>query len=117
MTTLNAAIRNRKNPDTEVPMMLVVCCRCELSLRSLLAERPDAEVQQHREREHDAGVAEGEEEPDGQRPLALGDQLAGGVVDRGDVVGVEGVPHAEGVGQRAGADAEDRRLADVVVPA
>ena len=27
---LNAAIRNRKNPDTQVPTMLVVYCRCEL---------------------------------------------------------------------------------------
>ena len=27
---LSAAIRNRKNPDTQVPMMLVVYCSCEL---------------------------------------------------------------------------------------
>ena len=30
MTTLIAAIRNRKIPETRVPMMLVVYCRCEL---------------------------------------------------------------------------------------
>ena len=42
-------------------------------------------------------------------PLAVGHQLAGGVVDGGDVVGVEGVPHAEGVGGDAQADAEDLR--------
>ena len=27
----SAAIRNRKNPDTSVPMMLVVCWSCELA--------------------------------------------------------------------------------------
>ena len=39
-------------------------------------------------------------------PLAVGHQLAGGVVDRGDVVGVERVPHAQGVGGDAQPDAE-----------
>jgi hypothetical protein len=62
-------------------------------------------------------VTQGEEEPDGQRALALADQLAGGVVDRRDVVGVERVPHAQRVGQRPGTDPEDRRLADLVVAA
>ena len=57
------------------------------------------------EPEHDAGVPEGEPEADRQRPLALGHQLAGGVVDGGDVVGVEGVPHAE----RVRGDARARR--------
>ena len=83
----------------------------------LLAQAADAEVQQDGQHEHHAGVPEREEEPGRQRSLALTDQLAGGVVDGGDVVGVEGVPHAERVGQRAGADAEDRRLADLVVAA
>ena len=31
MTTFSAAIRNRKNPDTSVPTMLVVCWSCELA--------------------------------------------------------------------------------------
>ena len=53
-----------------------------------------------------AGVAQGEPEADRQRALALVHQLAGGVVDRRDVVGVEGVPHAQGVGGHADADAE-----------
>ena len=58
---------------------------------------------------------EGEPEADRQRALALGHQLAGGVVDRGDVVGVEGVPHPQGVGGDAEADAEDLMRADLVV--
>jgi hypothetical protein len=33
--------------------------------------------------------------------LAVGHRLAGGVVDGGDVVGVEGVPYAGGVGDDA----------------
>ena len=59
-------------------------------------------------------VAEGEEEADRQRPVAVGHQLAGRVVDRRDVVGVEGVPHAQGVRGEADAEAE-RLLADAVV--
>ena len=47
-----------------------------------------------------------------QRPVAVGHQLAGGVVDRRDVVGVEGVPGAESPrGQRhAQAEAEPGEL-------
>src|SRR4051795_4461710 len=40
-----------------------------------------------------------------------GEKLAGGVVDRRDVVGVEGVSKAEGVGQDADPDGEDRLVA------
>src|SRR5262249_22962404 len=81
------------------------------------AHRADAEVQQHGEHEDHRGVTEGEEEADRQRPLALAHQLARGVVDRRDVVGVEGVPHAQGVGQDPGAEPEDLRGGDVIVPA
>ena len=52
------------------------------------------------------GVAEGEEEPGAQRALAVGHQLAGGVVDGGDVIGVEGVPDAEGPGGEGHPEAE-----------
>ena len=83
----------------------------------LVVEGADAEVQEDRQHEHDAGVPEGEEEAHRQRPLAVIDELAGGVVDGRDVVGVEGMPHAERVGQDAGAEAEDLGPADVVVPA
>ena len=51
------------------------------------------------EREDDRRVAEREEEADAERPLALLEQLPRRVVDRGDVVGVEGVAQAEGVGE------------------
>ena len=34
ITTLIAAIRNRNVPDTSVPTMLVVYCRCELEFRT-----------------------------------------------------------------------------------
>jgi len=61
-------------------------------------------------------VAQGEEEADAQRPAAFVHQLAGGVVDRRDVVGIEGVPQPEGVGQHAGAHPERRPRVDPVVP-
>jgi hypothetical protein len=41
-----------------------------------------------------------------ERALAFAHQLAGAVVDRGDVVGVDGVPHAQRVGGDADADGE-----------
>ena len=51
-------------------------------------------------RQHDDGrMAEREEEAHGHRPLALGHQLAGDVVDGGDVVGVDRVAQAEAIGQ------------------
>ena len=53
------------------------------------------------------GVAHREPEPDRDRSLAVGDELAGGVVDRGDVVGVEGVPQPVHVGRDPEAEAED----------
>ena len=45
-------------------------------------------------------MPEREEEADAHRALAVLQQLASGVVDRGDVVGVERVTQPEGVGER-----------------
>ena len=58
----------------------------------------------------DRGVAEGEKEPGAEGPLPVGHQLAGGVVDRRDVVGVEGVPGAEGPGGERHAQPEAQAL-------
>ena len=81
----------------------------------LTGDGPDAEGEQGDQSEDDARMPEGEPEPDGDRPLALGHQLAGGVVDRGDVVGVEGVPHAQRVRGQPEAEAEDLGVAHLVV--
>src|ERR1017187_1955413 len=62
-------------------------------------------------------MADREEEADRERPLAVADQLAGGVIDRGDVVGVERVPHPQRVGEYAGAHAEHLAAAEVIAPA
>jgi hypothetical protein len=51
-------------------------------------------------------MAEREPEADRQRALAVGHQLAGGVVDRGDVVGVKRVAHAQRVRGDPESDAE-----------
>jgi hypothetical protein len=62
-------------------------------------------------------VAQREPEPHGERLTAatvrgvVGHDLAGGVVDGRDVVGVEGVPHPERVRQDAHPDREDRVVA------
>jgi len=56
---------------------------------------------------HHRGMAESEPEPDRFRPVAVGGQLAGDVVDGGDVVYVECVTQAEDVGGDPQADRED----------
>jgi hypothetical protein len=38
-------------------------------------------------------VPEGEEKPDAERPLVLGQELPRRIVDGGNVVGVEGMTH------------------------
>jgi hypothetical protein len=60
-------------------------------------------------------VPQREEEPDAERPLALLHELARRVVDRGDVIGVEGVAHAEGVGGQADARREGAAGAEAEV--
>ena len=55
-------------------------------------------------------MPEREIEPDGDGPLALLHQLAGRVVDCGDVVGVDRMAQAEGVGEERRAE-QDRIVA------
>ena len=80
-------------------------------------DRPHAGHQQQAGEEDDRGVPEGEPEAGAHRRLALADELAGRVVDRGDVVGVEGVPDAEHVGRQADADTQDAGAAERVLRA
>jgi hypothetical protein len=54
-------------------------------------------------------MSEREKQPHRHRALAVLAQLAGDVVDGGDVVGIEGVAQTEKVGQRT--DAQQRRMA------
>ena len=53
---------------------------------------------------HHRRMAEREKEADADRPLALLHQLARHVVDRRDMVGIDGVAQTERVGQESGAD-------------
>ena len=107
-TRLIRPMRIRKTPETAVPISPVVAVQRRSVVLDLAGQRPGRRTRAAAHRPKTTrGVAEGEPEADRQRPLALGHQLAGGVVDGGDVVGVEGVPHAEGVGGDAEADAED----------
>ena len=63
--------------------------------------RPHAEGQKQGRAEDDGRVAQREPEPHPQCGLSLADQLAGGVVDDGDVVGVERVPDTQQKGCNA----------------
>jgi hypothetical protein len=83
----------------------------------LLVEPADAEIQNYGQDEDHGRVAQGEEEPHAERALVVVDQLARGVVDGGDVIGVERVAHPEGVGQYARADTEGFGPIDMEVAA
>ena len=63
-----------------------------LEAGDLRVDRLGGDREPCREREDDRRVAEREEEADAHRALAVLQELAGRVVDRGDVVRVEGVP-------------------------
>ena len=65
--------------------------------------------------EDDRRVPEREEEADAQRALALVHELARRVVDRADVVGVEGVAQPERVGGDPHARGRRRRRAEAIV--
>jgi hypothetical protein len=71
-----------------------------LERRDLALDGPGRDRQAHRKTEHDRGVAEREEEPGPQVPLALLEEFPGDVVDGRDVVGVERVAKAEPVRER-----------------
>ena len=85
-------------------------------VRDRADERADAERQQQAEqRRRRCEWPRENQKPTRQRALAVGHQLARGVVDGADVVGVERVPGAERVGGEPDAGAE-RLRADAVVP-
>src|SRR5205823_698322 len=71
------------------------------------------------EREHDARVAEREEESDPERAPLLVEELARRAVDRGDVVDVERVAQAERVRERSepGERGRASRVIDEEAPA
>ncbi len=101
-TRLSSPMIHRNTPDTDRPDDPGDGVQGGVVVADLPGECPDPEPEQEGQGEHHRRVAEGEPEPDRQRSAAaVGEQLAGGVVDRGDVVGVEGVPQAEGVGEHA----------------
>ena len=103
---------SRNEPATIVPTRASVGAELGVLVLHDVGDRPHAGDEQQARGEDDRGVAEGEPETGTDRRSALAHELAGGVVDRGDVVGVEGVPDAEHVGGQADADPEDAGAAE-----
>ena len=98
---------NRNSADTPVLMTPPTPLNCSKRVESSGRRRGDAGRGQH-----DHGrMAQGEEEAHGDGPLAVLHQLAGDVVDGGDVVGVHGVAQAEAVGEQGRAQ-EQRLIAE-----
>ena len=115
ITTLSAAMTYRKQPDTSVPIQLVTWCRSELPfLTGPSSARTPREISNARANTIVECPSENQN-PTLKRTLALLHQFAGRVVDRRDVVGVEGVAEPERVGGHADPDRERARRAQAVV--
>jgi len=94
----SSAIRYRNDPAELLEVRAAV--RDRSVDRFLGDDDPDAD------RDHDRGMPEREPEADAQGSFALVHQLAGGVVDRRDVVGVERVSEPQRVREAGHADPE-----------
>jgi len=86
-------MRRRNSPEMAVPMTPQCLVRPGAVVDQRRGEAGACGDEQRQHHDH-GGVADGEPEADRDGTLAVRHQLARGVVDGGDVVGVEGVPHA-----------------------
>ena len=102
---LASATANRKNAETLVPISPPTSLNAANRLCSATVAAANASDGEHDDRR----MAEREEEADRDRPLAVLHQLAGDVVDRRDVVGVDRMPQPERVGEKR--RAEQHRVA------
>ncbi len=100
---LKIAMANRNSAETLVPMMPPTALNESKRDVSAAAAKATPIDMQH----HDRRVAERKEEADADRTLALLHELAGDVVDRRDMVGVDRVAQAERIGQQRRAE-QDR---------
>ena len=103
-------------PDTEAPMRPPIFFISGNLVRDGGGGERDRRSPRH---EHDRRVPEREEKADTERLLALLQHEADGVVDRGDVVGVERVPQPEHVRDEAEPDQRRvvRRVVQIQTPA
>ena len=104
---------NRKTPETEAPMRLPIV----FSLRDAAHDSRRGKRHGNREQEHDRRMTEREKEADAERAAAFLQHESHRIVDRRDVVGVEGVAQSEHVGDEAKADQRGVRCRVVQVQA
>ena len=92
------------------------CCSAGVVVARPAGQRADADREQQRTaRTRPSEWPRENQKPHRQRPLPVVHQLPGGVVDGRDVVGVEGVPHAQRVRGEPEPDAEHAGGAERVV--
>ena len=91
---------NRNSAETQVPITPPTAGTRRTRFCNALAA---AAMATGRERPR-GGVAEREEEADPDRSLAFLHQLAGDVVDGGDVIGIHRMAQPESIGQQRGAE-------------
>ena len=105
---LKIAMANRNSAETLV-LMTPPTSLNELK-REVSAARGEGDADRHQH--HDRRVAERKEKADADRTLALLHELAGDVVDRRDMVGVDCVAQAERIGQQRRAEEDRPRFKD-----
>ena len=103
MTKFNAANTNRNEAATKLRTVAPMSFhganhKFEIQLQSERGQR-DCE----RRQKHHAGMAKRKPETDTERTPAILDELARNVVDGGNVIGIDCVPHAEAIRKECGA--------------
>ena len=106
MTRFSSAIRYRKAAETMRAEDAAELLEARVVVGDGAVDGPLGDHDPDADRDHDRRVPEREPESDAERPLALVHQLAGRVVDRRDVIGVERMAKPERVCEAGYADPE-----------
>lgn len=98
-----AATKSRKVAETDVPTSSPDL----LQRRQLRLDESGGDGDRNGQSDHDRRMAEGKVEADADRPFAVLHEFSRDVVDRRDVIGIDGMPQSEGVRQQRGSE-QDR---------
>ena len=103
---MSSAIRYRNAAETSVPKIPPNCSRLRVVVRDGAVDRFLGDHDPDADRDHDRRVPERKPVPETERALALVHQLARGVIDRGDVIRVEGVAQTQRVREACDSDSQ-----------
>ncbi len=89
-----------------MPTTPVICCSSDESFSTCPAKARTPSASKATSPNTIVECPRENQKPDRDRPLAVRHELAGGVVDRGNVIGIERVPHAQRVRRQTEPDAQ-----------